>query len=244
METSETRNYNCKDEELLAICRNALLCLKRDFADFKAFAPTFNGEYLSGFERKINAVNDLLAPKNETAELKVIAKRLAETMDSLIDPIARLKGYVVLLKDTIHLSTKDFGLAMLGRKISDRDAEGTLQSLLTVAGYLEQHRKQLSAAGFHCSFMEQFNNAVISITNDYEMQCNIIGKRKCIVQENLHVLNGLYAQLMDIINTGRLLYKNVNNTKFKGYSLSVLRRTSPEKLKTKELKTKGLKIKN
>jgi hypothetical protein len=224
MKILKTKSYNCKDEELLVICRNAVKCLKRDLTDFIAFSPIFDETYIVGFEEKINFVDGLVCSKTETAELKKITRRLYETMDSLIDPIAKIHSYLLLAKKTVGVSAKDIGLAMLSRKISDRDAEGTRQTLLFVITFLEKYRVQLYAVGFSDSVIDQFNDAVSSITEDNKLQFNIINKRKAILQTNVSVLNDLYAQLIYVLNVGKSLYKNVNTLKFKEYSFSSLKK--------------------
>jgi hypothetical protein len=220
------RSYNCKDEELPVICRNALICMKRDLTDFIAFSPVFSEAYVADFEEKINLVDELVCPKIEVSELKQITRRLYETMDSLIDPIAKIRGYLLLAKKTIGVSAKDFGLALLSRKISDRNAEGTRLNLLLVVEYLEKYRVQLHAFGFSDSIIDQFNEAASSIMEDNQIQFNIINNRKAIVQMNMPVLNNLYTQLMDVLTVGKLLYKNVNNFKNKEYSFCTQRKNA------------------
>jgi hypothetical protein len=137
MKTLGERNYKCKNEELPVICKNALACLKRDLADFTAFSPLFNEEYVNKFEKKINLIDELVLPKTETDELKKITKRLYQTMDSLLNPIAKIRGYLLLAKDSVEVTPKNFGLSPLSRKISDRDAEGARQNLLLVNSFLK-----------------------------------------------------------------------------------------------------------
>jgi hypothetical protein len=226
MRKLKDRNYNCKDEELPVICRKAAMYMKRDLEDFTAFSPVFNETYVAGFEEKIDMVDELVYPKTEISELKQITKRLYETMDSLVAPIAKIRSCLLLSQKTTGVSAKDFGLAMLRRKIGDRDAKGTHRNLLLVIEYLEKYRVQLFAFGFSDSIIDQFNEAASSIMEDNQIQSNIINNRKTIVQKNLSVLNDLYAQLMDILTIGRSLYKNVNNTKSKEYSFCTQRKNA------------------
>ncbi|MDR2382360.1 MAG: hypothetical protein LBD76_00530 [Prevotellaceae bacterium] len=224
MERLKNRDYKCKDEELPAICRNAMICLKRDLTDFTAFSSLFNETYIAEFEKKIDFVDELVCPKTETNELKKITKRLYETMDSLIDPIAKIRNCLLLAKKNVGVSAKDFGLAMLSRKISDRNAEGTRQNLLLVITFLEKYRVQLHSVGFSDSIIDQFNDAVSSITDDNQLHFDIVSKRKAIVQTNTPVLNSLHAQLMEVLNVGKYLYKGVNNPKYKEYSFCSLKK--------------------
>jgi hypothetical protein len=222
MKTLKTRNYNCKDEELPVVCRYALSCLKRDLADFTAFSPLFNEDYVQNFTEKIELADELVSPKIETDDLKKITKHLYLTMDSLLDPIAKIRGYLRLAKDSVPVSAKDFGLTLLSRKIASRDAEGVKQNLLVVNSYLKKYKEPLIAVGLNEAIIGQFGDAVSSITTDNQLQFDIVSRRKTIVQNNLEALNELYGQLMELLSVGKSLYKNTDTLKSKEYVFSSL----------------------
>jgi hypothetical protein len=222
MTTTEGRNYSCKDEELTVIGRYVLISFRRDINDFYTFSPVFNQEYGNNFNLKIEQVEELVSPKLETNDLKKITQRLYQTMDNLTDPILKTRSYLNLAKDTIGTSAKDFGLSLLSRKINSKDAEGVHQNLLLVNSYIQKYGDQLKAVGFSDAIAEQFKSAVISVREDNEKQFSITSKRKEIVQNNLKLLNELYTQLMEILNTGKALYKHTNPLKAKEYTFSSL----------------------
>jgi hypothetical protein len=224
MEKENARNYKCKDEELPVVCRNASSCLRRDFADFAAFSPVFNEDYLNKFDEKINLVDELVSPKTETDELKKITKRLYQTMDSLIEPIANIRGYLRLAKDSIETPAKDFGLTLLSKKIAARDAEGVRQNLLLAVSFLNKYREPLMTVGLNSAIIEQFNAAISSITADNKLQFEIVNKRKAIVQKNLKTLNELYKQLTDLLSIGKSLYKMTDPAKAKEYVFQSLKK--------------------
>ncbi|MDR2292864.1 MAG: hypothetical protein LBE11_05255 [Prevotellaceae bacterium] len=219
------RNYNCKDEELSVICRYALSYLKRDLADFAAFSPVFNESYVEKFVEKINFIDELVSPKLETDELKKITARLYSTMDSLLDPVAKIRAYLRLAKGSIGVSAKDFGLTLLTQKIASRDAEGVHQNLLIVVAYLKKYEDALVAVGFDKAIIEQLNSDVSSITDDNQLQFDIVSKRMATVQKNLAVLNDLYSQLTDLLSIGRSMYKTADPQKSKEYVFSSLKKS-------------------
>jgi hypothetical protein len=222
MKQLQSRSYNCKDEELPIVCRYALSHLKRDLTDFAAFSPVFNDDYVQKFTTKIELVDDLVSPKIETDELKKITGRLYLTMDGLVDPIARVRAYLLLAKNSVSISAKDFGLTLLSRKIAFRDSEGVRQNLLIVNSYLEKYREPLVAVGLNETVINQFANAVPLITNDNQLQFDIVNRRKAIVQNNLNTLNELYEQLAELLSVGKSLYKTTDPLKAKEYVFSAL----------------------
>jgi len=98
MAESISRNYNCKDEELPIIGNKVLFSFKRDQADFIGYSLKFENGYVTRLEGKIQEVFDLVEPKSETVQLKVITDAVYTAMDGLIDPINRVIGYMGLGK--------------------------------------------------------------------------------------------------------------------------------------------------
>jgi hypothetical protein len=225
MKTLRMRNYNCKDEELSVICRYALSYLQRDLADFAAFSPVFNESYVENFAEKINLIDELVSPKLETDELKKITARLYNTMDSLVDSVNKIRAYLRLAKGSVGVSAKNFGLTLLTQKISARDAEGVHQNLLVVVSYLKKYEDALAAAGLDMAIIEQLSNAGSSITDDNQLQFDIVSRRKATVQKNLAVLNNLYNQLTDLLSIGKSLYKTADPQKSKEYVFNSLKKS-------------------
>jgi hypothetical protein len=223
MDVKKGRGYKCKDEELIGICRNVRSVLSRDFTDFSEYSPAiFDAVYLENFGVKIDSVDELMRPKIETDELKKITKRLYKTMDDLVEPLVKIRGYLRLTKNTVGLSAKDFGITLLLQRIKSKDAEGVRQNLLVVTTFLDKYRDALIAVGLNEAIFEQFKAAVTAITDDNNRQFEIISKRKTIVQNNLNVLNDLYSQLSDILNIGKFLYRGKDTLKVKEYTFSFL----------------------
>jgi hypothetical protein len=199
--------------------------MRKDMRDFSAYSPIFNEDYARIFAEKIDSVDELLTPKVETDELKKITKRLYRTMDNLVEPITKVRGYLSLAKDSAGVSAKDFGLTSLRQKIVSRDSEGVRQNLLVVNSFLDKYRTQLTAVGLGDDVIRLFNSSVASITGDNQLQFDIISKRKATVQKNLKVLNDLYKQLMDILNIGKSLYQVTDAAKSKEYTFNKLLRS-------------------
>jgi hypothetical protein len=222
MEVKKSRTYNCKNEELPPICRIAHSILIRDLSEFSAYSPVFNQEYVNAFGDKINSVDELVTPKIETDELKKITKRLYKTIDDLIDPITKIRGYLTLTKNTVGLSAKDFGLTVLRRKIDSKDVEGVHQNLLVVNAFLNKYREPLTNVGLSNDIIELLNAAIVPVAEDNKRQFEIVSNRKAIVLQNQNVLNDLYSQLSEILNIGKSLFRGKDALKVNEYTFSTL----------------------
>lgn len=224
MTTNFVRDYHCKDEELTVICDFASISLKRDLGDFEDYSPKFNETYASGFDAKILMMNELVEAKSETVELKAITARLYATLDGLTNPINRLTGYINLAQPGINISCNDFGLAELRKGIINKDAESVIQSLRTINANIVKYNEQLSAQGFTRQLADRFTNAAVAIAFDNKRQYEIAKNRKAIVQNNLGLFNGLFAQLSEILDVGKILYKTEDPVKLQEYTFSELKK--------------------
>lgn len=224
MKTQDARKYNCKDEELAVICGYAAFSLKRDLNEFIAFSPKMDQTYVDSFETKIEAVNEILSPQLETAELKIITSRLYATMDGLINPLNRVGGYLTLAKKNVPISAKDFGLTALRKKANTKDAEGVLQEIKIVQANLAKYKTSLAEQGLTDDLIDSFGNAATSIAEDNQKQYEIVSARKTNAQQNVSLFNELHAQLMEICDIGKILYKDTDALKLQEYTFAELKK--------------------
>jgi hypothetical protein len=226
MTESIARNYNCKDEELPIIGNKVLFSFKRDQADFISYSPKFGNGYITGLEGKIQEVFDLVEPKSETVQLKIITNAVYSAMDGLIDPINRVIGYIELGKLDKTISVADFGLTQLRKSINSRDGENVIKCLHTVSLNLDKFKTELEKQGLSADLVAKFTAATTTITDGKQKQYEIVSNRKLIVQNNLGVCNDLFEQLTEIFSIGKILYKATDAVKLQEYSFSELKKTA------------------
>lgn len=222
MSKADVRNYNCKDEELPVIGNKVLFSFKRDQADFISFSPKFENGYVTGLEDKIQTVFELVEPKSETVQLKIITGGVYTAMDGLIDPINRVVGYMELGKLTKTISVADFGFTQLRKGIKSRDGESVIKSLHSVNLNLVKFKTELTAQGLTEELTTKFSTATSIITEGKQKQYEIVSARKAMVQNNLGICNDLYDQISEIFSVGKILYKSTDPVKLKEYSFSDL----------------------
>jgi len=222
MTNHSQRNYSCKDEELTVVCGFTLLSLKRDLADFTAYSPQFDGVYVTNYETRIDAVQELVQPKSETIELKVITERIYATLDALIAPVNHLDGYVTLAGKTVPLSAADFGLKHLRKSLRARDVENVITLLKTVEGNIARYKAGLMAKGLTDELVAKFADARTSLADDKNKKYELTSARMALVLNNLVLLNGLYEQLTEICAIGKVLYKQTDRAKLNDYTFSYL----------------------
>jgi hypothetical protein len=222
MITNPARNYRCKNEELPVIGQFLSSNLKRDLVDFRGYSPKFNEGYVVAFDGSIVALNELVNPQMETMELKATTSNLHTTMDKTVDATLRIAGYVKLAADKVPLTPADFGLTALRKKLHGRDAEGSLFGLQLVVANIKKFRAPLAAVGLTEELEAQLANALVSIAQDNQRQYEILTGRKALTQENLGAFNSFGAQVAEVCEIGKILFRNSNPERAKEYTFSYL----------------------
>lgn len=220
MTTNSYRGFNCKDEELPVVCGFAAISLTRDLNDFTGYSPMFDAEYVAGFKTKINVVQELVQPKSETVELKVITERINNSLDAMISPINYLDGYLELASKKVPISATDFGLTQLRKSVRSRDIENVLKLLRTVNGNVNKYKDDLMAKGLTEQQIAKFTEVVITLAEDKNKKYKLISNRTAIVQNNLVILNELNDQMAEICKIGKILYKQTDKAKLKDYTFA------------------------
>jgi len=239
MENNSNREFNCKNEELPVVCRFVGLSLERDMTTFTTYSPIFDAAYLEGYRAKILAAEELIAPKSETVELKLITEHSYATLDGLIGPINYLEGYISLAGKKVPITAADFGLAQLRKSCRSRDVEHVLASLRTVNGNIKKYKTELTAKGLTDELAAKFSDALLVLADDSDKRYKLVSNRAALVQSNMEQLNELNAQLVEICDIGKILFKQTDKAKLKDYTFTQLmkkvRRTEkPEENKPQE----------
>jgi len=234
MKTTNNRLFNCKDEELPVCSKYLIYSLKRDLDSFTSFSPKFNKDYVTGFETKITAANDLLEPLGETLAKKIITDRLYTSYFELIDPVNRTTEYLKMSKKSLKVTPAAFGLTALRKSINVKDAEGIVDNLNIVTGNIQTYRNILSEQGLTDELVNKLVTGKELITADKQKQYEITTNRKSIVQNNVSLLNDLYAQMSEIFSVGKILYKATDPAKLSEYTFTELRKKVRKTAKSTE----------
>jgi len=241
MAKDSIRYYNCKDEELTMICSFVAGSLESNKTEFNAYSPKFNDAYLARFVADTEKAMEVNLPQTEIKLRKVCTARLYGTLDSLKDPINRLKGYLKLANAEFRISAADFGLTHLRKGVSSRDTEGAIQNLHLVIENIETFKDSLIPQGLTEALITLFISAHASLIEDKRKQFEMLSKRKILTQSNLLLFNALYRQLTEILLVGKILYKATDPATASQYTFTDLKkrvRRSSKHIRTEASDTK------
>ncbi len=222
MSTDSPRNFNCKNEELPIICGFSAISLARDLEAFAAYSPQFNSEYVDIYKANIDAAHELVQPKAETVQLKMLNEHIYSTLDSLITDANHMEGYLMLAKKAVPLSASDFGLTQLRKSCRSRDLENVLTQMRTVKGNMMRYGTELATKGMTEAFVEKFAETEAQLAENRNAKYGIVSNRAAIVQNNMGTLNALYDQFTEICTIGKILFKKTDKAKLNDYTFSYL----------------------
>jgi len=230
MENNNSRDYNCKDIELIVICGFTVYSLKRDLTSFTKYSPKYNDEYVTALEAEIETAKELVEPQSELVEQKAITDHMHTCMESMLEPLKWVKGYIELAGTGINISAKDFGLIDTRKSVEKQDIEGVIKGMHTVNSNIEKYKSILVEQGLSDELQTRLLSDAQSIADDRQKQYELVTNRKALLQNNVGLLNALYAKIAKIHAVGKILFKGNDPIKLQEYTLSDLlkkvRRTS------------------
>jgi uncharacterized protein YqeY len=224
MNDKNPRNYNCKDEELPMIAALAYGNLMRDVADFKAYSPKFDDAFTGLLKTQIELVEELVSPKAETAQMKLITQRIYSTMAELLDRINKLEGYIEMAGQAVPISLNDFETTDLRAGLYSRDLEKAVNRLKNVLANIKRYEQPLKEQGLTDEMTAQMEQANTQLKADKAEQYQTLNNRKQVVQNNLAELNKLNELLKLVLKVGQILYKKADPLKKEGYLFTKLRK--------------------
>lgn len=222
MTQTNSRAYSCKNEELPVLGRYLLFSFSRDLNDFNKFSPLFGDEYVKLLEQRIAKADDVVEPKTEIAQQKVLNEKITTNINSLRDPLNRFEAYVNLSLAELPTTTDGFGIVELRKGIKAHDAEKIIKSLHTICTTAATHFDVLNRYGLKQDMIQVFNTTANNLSNDVQTLYEMTVHRRNLIQNNQSVFNDLFEQMNEIMNIGKVLYKSSNPTKLKEYTFSEL----------------------
>jgi hypothetical protein len=218
METNNARNYKCKDIEFIVICGFVLFSFKRDLSFFSKFSKKYTVEYVLLLETELANLKELVEPQSELVEQKAITDHLRTVMHDLLEPLDWIKGYIQLAGSGINISVKDFGIVQTREAINYMDIEEVIKGMHTINTNVVKYKSVLVEQGLTEELQTRLVTNAESIANDRQKRYEIQTNRKAILQNNVGVLNAFHAKILEILQVGKILFKDSDSVKLQEYT--------------------------
>lgn len=217
-----TRMFSCRAEELPALAEFLKTSFLRDQADFLAYSPEYNSDYVARYDQLLLTVEAAVSPAQLTTELKNATRRARTDFGTLRSALSRLEGYVERAAQ-LTIAPKDFGFSAVRKGLDAGSAESVLASLKLLFQHVDANQAALQAKGFTTEARAELAALQVAIKTANADQNRLLDQRELLVQSNLNTFNDLWKQMSDIADAGKRIYKDTDPVRTKDYTLSHLK---------------------
>ncbi len=221
------RLFICRIEEIPTIARFIIDSLTADLADFAAFSPHFDADYIQQFEDKRTEVVNLLNPKNITRAKKKITKRILRNMRGMRPFLTKLQGYVRLAFNTagtvLTVDPSDFGIKELRKAIRNGDVEEMDLAFRTLRKNITDNYAALLAAGYTDAQRNDFYALYDAVMADNALQNVKDREREEEVEANMEKFNKMWTDfILDTCDIGKRIYADTHPAHVQEYTMDTL----------------------
>lgn len=231
------RVYKCKWEELPVIAGFLVNSMEADLADFSALSPVFDAAYVTALREKRDAVLALARPQYKTGQLKKVSATLSQQEKALRPMLNRMEGYVRLASGELDVHAQDFGFKALRHNIDQGNDEGVLTQIKTVLQNANRNFVALHGKGMQQSDVDALVAAFETIDTLNNRQNSLMNERSALAVQNVEQGNALWAVLLEVMQTGKALYRGIDDERLKQYTFTALLkrvRSAAQTTKTEE----------
>jgi hypothetical protein len=216
------RVFKCKAEELPVIGEFLVEAVRRDMAEFSGFSPVFNEAGLGEIEAKINACRETVRSWVFIKELKAVTEKLENKTNLLRVGLNKLEGYLNLAAGNLDVRVADAGLISLRKAISRGNTEGVIAGVANLLVVVRRNLPALEAKGLQAALPDEIAAQTHEIGALNVKQNELESLRNRQTEEDVEVFNDLWKSLLPVFETGRALYRGVNEAKLKDYTYTQL----------------------
>jgi ribosomal protein S7 len=214
--------FPCKIEDLPVIAETIVGSARRDIADFSDFSPEFTGLYFDAIDAKIVVCGKKLRSWVVVRELKTTTELLVSKTYQLRPKLNLLEGYLKLSTGSLDVKESDLGLAVVRNAISKGNTEGVVLSVTNLLAGVRRNQAALEAKGMNPLLIDEIAALAQDINTLDVKQNEQESIRNRLTEENIDLFNDLWKTLVPVLETGKALYRIVDEAKLKDYTVAQL----------------------
>jgi hypothetical protein len=213
----------CRAEELPFLAEYARDNFIRDQSDFINNSPEYSENFLLKYDPQLKLVKEAVATSMLIAEQKAITGRIAKHYKSARNWVNKVENYAKKAGTTLNSSIEDFGFKGLRNEINMKNDEGTIKKFGELLQHADANKAALEAKGFTTAVRTSLKDFIDAFETDIKSQTRKIDERKDLVKGNNKEFTTLWNMVNDdILETGKVIYKELNKEKVKDYTYTEL----------------------
>lgn len=216
------RKFKCKLEEVPVVSDMLIASLRKDLAEFTGFSPQFSIPFIDSMVVKRDQCNALVNSGSLTKEIKAVTAQILAMSKELGLKVNRLDNYIQMAGTSLDVAVSDMGVSAVRHEIGKGNSEGTVTSTRNLMRSIDRNITVLQTKGLKPEFVTEvigFNEEISSLN---ALQNSKTSERNRLTDSNMGIFNELWDLNTLVLNTGKALYKGVDEVKLKDYTLSVL----------------------
>jgi hypothetical protein len=238
MDMKKKRLFQCSISDLPVVGEFLLESMSRDINDFSGYSPMFTTAYSDGVRAKIVTCRGLTRAWTFIKELKTVTDKLYTGINALRVLLNPVEGYVKLAAASLDVAVADVGLKEVRKSIDKGNAETLVVAVADLLSTLRRNLSALQAVGLQESQLDAIEQQTLAINALNVKQNELESERNRVTEQNIDVFNDLWLSLQPILETGKALYRGVDEAKLKDYTLTQLeKRLHPHPRKTETTET-------
>jgi hypothetical protein len=229
MNMKTKKMFRCKFEELPVIGEMVVGNARRDIAGFGSFSSIFTPSYFDGIDLKILNCRKKIRSWVVMQELKTTTDTLGIKTRQLRVMLNLLEGYIKLSAGELDVKGSDMGLSIVRRAISRGNTEAVIMNMANLLAAVRRNESALEIHGMKPQLIDDIATQTEDINALNIKQSEQESIRNRLTEENTDMFNDLWKALLPLFETGKALYKGVDEAKLKDYTLTqLLKRISHE----------------
>jgi len=228
--------FKCRIEELTFIGVFILVSFNRDKADFIKLSPDYNDPFAENCEQTITQVEELVAPKKLTGEMKKITQQLADGFTHCRNLMNKVERYVDKASQAgpLTMAPGDFGIKAVREAVGLKNDEGVVKNLRALQQNLTANLDALIPKGYTNEVQAELKTLIRDLNDTSVAQTLKKNERAELVKNNMGELNSLWLIIDDLMKSGKAIYKEKDKSKVKDYTYAELIKNVQLKRKQEE----------
>lgn len=233
------RQYQCRIDEVGPLAQMLRSSFVTDQKDFAKASPDFAGTtFLKEYDKRYDALEGLVptaARRLTDAEVTRIMHKLAK---SLRDPLNWLEIRVIRAAKKpggLTVLPSQFGLAKVRTKIKNREMEGLDGALKYLLQMIADNIDALTSQGHTADDTKVLTDARQNLKGYNTKQNDNQNAQLVLTEENVTAANALWELMAELMETGKLMYRETQPRKAAAYTmLKLKKRMRQERAKGEE----------
>ena len=220
----EEKKFNCKMEDVPVITGFVLMSLENDLESFAEFSPIFDSQFITSIKAKQTECYELTKTSEVLKLQKVVTNKITEKSGLLRVSLNQLEGYLKLSNGGLDIHVNDFGLKSIRTAIGKGNVEGIISDARSMLANVKRNEAVLQGKGMKPEFIAGLTAMIqeIELLNTHQNVKK--NERSRVSVDNIKVFNELWELLNTVLETGRALYRGVDDVKLKEYTMSNLQK--------------------